>query len=218
MSQLRPQFSRFFNRFATIAGLLILIGSSNSLASDTPQRILFFGDSLTAGYGIAPEQAYPALIQEKIDQLGLNAQVVVGAVSGDTSAGGLRRIDWMLRQPVDIFILALGANDGLRGVDTTATETNLQAIMDKVWAKYPEAKIILAGMRLPPSLGQAYTEKFAAIYPSLAQQNQAELIPFLLEGVGGVVELNLADRIHQNSAGHQVVAETVWQHLKPQID
>ena len=217
MSQLRPQFSRFFNRFATIAGLLILIGSS-SLSADTPQRILFFGDSLTAGYGIDPAQAYPALIQNKIDQHGLNAKVLAGAVSGDTSAGGLRRIDWMLRQPVDVFLLALGANDGLRGVDPAATETNLQAIIDKVGAQYPEAKIIIAGMRIPPSLGPAYTEAFAAIFPRLAQHNQATLIPFLLEGVGGVIELNLADRIHPNPAGHKIVANTVWQQLAPLIE
>jgi len=186
-----------------------------SLAAEASKRVLFFGDSLTAGYGIDPDLAYPALIQEKIDAANYNAQVVVGAVSGDTSAGGLRRIDWMLRKPVDIFVLALGANDGLRGVDTKATESNLQKTIDKVRAKYPDAAIIIAGMRLPPSLGQQYTKAFAAIYPRLAEQNKAELIPFLLEGVGGMIEFNLADRIHPNPAGHKILAENVWDSLQP---
>lgn len=178
-------------------------------------NILFFGDSLTAGYGLDPSQAYPALIQEKIDAEGLSAKVQVGAVSGDTSAGGLRRIDWMLRQPVDLFVLALGANDGLRGVDLEDTKRNLQAILDRVAEKYPKAKLVVAGMRLPPSLGAEYADQFALLYPELADANQAALIPFLLEGVGGVVELNFPDRIHPNAKGHQKLAETVWAVLKP---
>jgi len=185
------------------------------LSAQTELRVLFFGDSLTAGYGVAPEQAYPALIQAKIDQLGIQAKVVVGAVSGDTSAGGLRRIDWMLRQPIDILLLALGANDGLRGSPNSATQANLQAIIDKVKARYPTAVIIIAGMRLPPSFGLNYTNEFAALYPRLAQNNQTALIPFLLADVGGVMELNLADRIHPNPAGHQIIAQTVWQQLEP---
>lgn len=184
-------------------------------AEAEPTRILFFGDSLTAGYGIDPDLAYPTLIQKRIEAAGIPASVTVGAVSGDTSAGGLRRINWMLRQPVDIFVLALGANDGLRGVDPDATRQNLQAIVDKVKGKYPQAKVVIAGMRMPPSLGQDYTTRFAAIYPVLAESNQATLIPFLLEGVGGSVELNLADRIHPNPKGHKILAETVWSAIKP---
>lgn len=180
-----------------------------------PTRILFFGDSLTAGYGLDPGRAYPALIRKKIEARELPAQVTVGAVSGDTSAGGLRRIDWMLRQPVDLFVLALGANDGLRGVDPVDTKKNLQAIIDKVRARYPDAAIVIAGMRLPPSLGQTHSENFAALYPELAEANEATLIPFLLEGVGGRLEFNLADRIHPNAAGHAILAETVWRHLEP---
>ncbi|MGZ0654936.1 arylesterase [Coraliomargarita sp. W4R53] len=214
----RSLFSIFFNRFHVLVGLLALVASSSLLTASTSKRILFFGDSLTAGYGIDPDQAYPALIQQKIDSEQLNAQVVVGAVSGDTSAGGLRRIDWMLRQPVDIFILALGANDGLRGVDTHATQTNLQAIIEKVWTKYPNAQIIIAGMQLPPSFGQAYTQAFAAMYPQLAEKNKIELIPFLLEGVGGRIELNQSDRIHPNPAGHKILAKTVWSTLKPILE
>lgn len=206
-------FVVLINRFAVIT--LLLFGLSAVLSAQTEQRVLFFGDSLTAGYGVAPEQAYPALIQAKIDQLGIQAKVVVGAVSGDTSAGGLRRIDWMLRQPIDILLLALGANDGLRGSPNSATQANLQAIIDKVKARYPTAVIIIAGMRLPPSFGLNYTNEFAALYPKLAQNNQTALIPFLLESVGGVLELNLADRIHPNPAGHQIIAQNVWQQLEP---
>lgn len=128
---------------------------------------------------------------------------------------GLRRIDWMLRQPVDVFVLALGANDGLRGMDLEATEQNLQAILDRVKASYPEVQLVIAGMKMPPSLGAEYTEQFAAIYPQLAEANDAVLIPFLLEGVGGVVELNLPDRIHPNAKGHKRVAQTVWESLAP---
>jgi acyl-CoA thioesterase-1 len=218
MQKQRSQFPLFFNRLCVFAAVLLCAGVAGSQAAAAEQRILFFGDSLTAGYGIDPDQAYPALIQQKIDAAALGAKVVVGAVSGDTTAGGLRRIDWMLRQPVDLLVLALGANDGLRGIDPAATEANLQVIIDKVRAKYPAAKIVIAGMRLPPSLGLDYTETFAAIFPRLADVNQAELIPFLLEGVGGSIELNLSDRIHPNAAGHEVLAANVWQHLKPLVD
>jgi acyl-CoA thioesterase-1 len=187
-------------------------------ASASPERVLFFGDSLTAGYGLDPALAYPALIQGKIDAAGLEATVVVGAVSGDTSAGGLRRIDWMLRQPVDVFVLALGANDGLRGVDPSVTEENLQGILDRVVSKYPEVRLVIAGMRLPPSMGLSHVEEFEAVYPRLAAKNDAALIPDLLRGVGGVVEFNLPDRIHPNAKGQRVLADTVWSVLQPILD
>lgn len=207
----RPQFFDFFKpKHALALGLLLVSALHLSGQSNEAQRILFYGDSLTAGYGVDPDRAYPALIQERIDAQSVNAKVVVGAVSGDTSAGGLRRINWMLRQPVDIFVLALGANDGLRGIDPADTTENLQAIIDRVKATYPKAKIVIAGMRMPPSLGKDYTEAFAAIFPTLAKANDARLIPFLLEGVGGDVALNLPDRIHPNPAGHQILAATVW--------
>jgi acyl-CoA thioesterase-1 len=215
MQTRRFQFVSFFKRFGLILCLLIASGSFATAQADETQRILFFGDSLTAGYGIDPELAYPNLIQEKIDAAKIDAAVNVGAVSGDTSAGGLRRIDWMLRQPVDIFVLALGGNDGLRGVDLKAAEANLQAIIDKVNTTYPEAKVVIAGMRLPPSIGQKYSEAFAAIFPRLAKANDATLIPFLLEDVGGRIELNLADRIHPNPKGHTIIAQTVWSQIKP---
>ena len=212
------QFPLFFKRLALLAILCLGAGSPAFAGAEAPLRILFFGDSLTAGYGIDPQQAYPALIQAKIEQANLEAEVVVGAVSGDTSAGGLRRIDWMLRRPVDVFVLALGANDGLRGVDTAATEANLQAIIDRVRTKYPEARVVIAGMRLPPSIGKDYSEAFAALFPRLAQANDAALIPFLLEGVGGRLDLNLPDRIHPNPAGHRILAANVWTVLRPLLE
>ncbi len=205
-------------RFYRWVGILCLLGWGglfSGLSAAEAARILFFGDSLTAGYGLDPVQAYPALIQKKIDEAGLAAVVRVGAVSGDTSAGGLRRVDWMLRQPVDVFVLALGANDGLRGVDPVVTAENLQSILDRVRGKYPGAQLVIAGMRLPPSLGESFVDQFEAVYPSLAEANEATLIPDLLAGVGGVVALNLPDRIHPNAEGHQLLAENVWQILRP---
>ena len=198
--------------FCVILLGVLVVGKS---AAATRTQILFFGDSLTAAYGLDPSEGYPALIQKRIDAEGIGATVNVGAVSGDTSAGGLRRIDWMLRRPVDVFVLALGANDGLRGIDVADTEKNLQAILDKVVAKHPDVTLVIAGMRLPPSMGVDYTEQFALLYPRLAEVNEAALIPFLLEGVGGVPELNLPDRIHPNAQGQEKLAETVWQVLEP---
>ena len=213
-----PRFHSFFKHLAQFCCLLSACFTLPTANAEEPAtQILFFGDSLSAGYGIAPELAYPALIQKKIDAAGIAAEVTVGAVSGDTSAGGLRRIGWMLRKPVDIFVLALGANDGLRGTDTKASAKNLQATIDKVKARYPEVTIVIAGMHLPPSLGKHYTDAFAAIYPALAEANDATLIPFLLEGVGGRIDLNLADRIHPNAQGHAILSETVWQVLRPTL-
>lgn len=186
-----------------------------SASAQDVQRILFFGDSITAGYGIQEQQAYPALIQQKIDSLGWNFEVVNGGLSGETSAGGLRRIDWMLRQPVDLFVLELGGNDGLRGIDPDVTKSNLQKIIDKVEKAYPEAPIVLAGMQVPPNLGPDYTESFKEIYPELAKENDIQLIPFLLKGVGGKEKLNQSDGIHPTAKGHKVLAENVWKVLKP---
>jgi acyl-CoA thioesterase-1 len=180
------------------------------------KTILFFGDSLTAGLGLAsPGQAYPALIQKKIDAAGLPWRVVNAGLSGETTAGGLRRLDWVLREPVAIFVLALGGNDGLRGLPPAATRANLQAIIDRVRARDPGVRIILAGMEMPRNLGPDYTRAFAAVYPELAAQNRLALIPFLLAGVGGRPELNQADGIHPTAAGHAIVAENVWKVLKP---
>jgi acyl-CoA thioesterase I len=184
------------------------------------RTIVFFGDSLTAGYGLAdPDtQSYPAQVQRKIDAEHLPWRVVNAGLSGETSAGGLRRIDWVLRQRVDVFVLELGANDGLRGTSPDTTRANLQAIIDRVRSKYPQARIVLAGMRMPTSMGQDYAEAFRALYPALAAKNGLILIPFLLEGVAGRLDLNQGDSIHPTASGASIIANTVWDAILPAIE
>jgi acyl-CoA thioesterase I len=184
-------------------------------AADAKKTILFFGDSLTAGLGVQPEQAFPALIAEKIRALQLPFEVVNAGLSGETSAGGLRRIDWLLQQKIDVLVLGLGANDGLRGLPVRELKANLQAIIDKAKARNPTVKIVIAGMQIPPNIGADYAAGFRAAFADLAQKNDAALIPFLLDGVGGHLELNQADAIHPTPAGHKIIAETVWQTLEP---
>jgi acyl-CoA thioesterase-1 len=179
------------------------------------KTILFFGNSLTAGYGLEPAQAFPALIQEKLDSAKLNYKVINAGLSGETSAGGKSRISWVLRQPIDVFVLELGANDGLRGIPLASTRQNLQAILDTVRQKSPGAQLVIAGMQLPPNLGAAYTGEFREIFGELARKNNATLIPFLLEGVGGVPGLNQPDGIHPTAEGHRIVSQNVWQVLAP---
>jgi len=186
------------------------------LGSAEPEKtLLVLGDSLSAGYGLSADQAYPAHIQKKIDDAGLDFRIINAGVSGDTSAGGLRRIDWLLRRKIDVLILELGANDGLRGIPLESTKANLQGIIDKTLRHSPGAKIVIAGMMAPPNLGPTYTESFRKIFPELASENEAQLIPFLLRDVAGKSELNLEDGIHPNSRGHEIVAETVWEVLEP---
>jgi acyl-CoA thioesterase-1 len=177
--------------------------------------VLFVGTSLTAGLGLEPEEAYPALIQNKIDSAGLKFRVVNAGVSGETSAAAVRRIDWLLQQPVDVLVLELGANDGLRGQDVVVAKANLQAIIERTRVRYPAARIVVAGMEAPPNLGRRYTEEFRALFTSLARDNGATLIPFLLAGVAGEAELNQADGIHPTAAGARVVADNVWAVLEP---
>lgn len=174
------------------------------------RTIVFFGNSLTAGYGLEPSEAFPALIQNKIDSLKLPYKVVNAGVSGETSAGGNSRIDWILRESPDVFVLELGANDGLRGISPVETKKNLQSIIDKVKAKNPQAVILIAGMMMPPNMGQQYTGQFRNIFPDLARANNVQLIPFLLEGVGGEPALNQQDGIHPTAEGHQILANNVW--------
>ncbi len=186
--------------------------------SSAPKKtILFFGNSLTAGYGVDPSEAYPALIQDKIDSMHLDYKVINAGVSGETTSDGNSRIDWILKQPVDIFVLELGGNDGLRGISLSVTEKNLQLIIDKVKAKYPDAKIILEGIQIPPNMGPDYTAKFKKIYPRLASENKIQLIPFLLKNVGGDPKLNQRDGIHPTAEGHKIVAENVWEILKKDL-
>jgi acyl-CoA thioesterase I len=178
-------------------------------AATTPKVILFYGDSLTAGYGLSPEEAFPALVEKKLNKADKKVKVVNAGLSGETTAGGLSRIDWVLRQPVDIFVLELGGNDGLRGLPVDQSRKNLQGIIDKVKAKYPDCKIVMAGMMVPPNMGKEYTEAFKRVYPDLAAKNKATLIPFILDGVGGIEKLNQADGIHPNAEGHQIIANKI---------
>ncbi len=180
------------------------------------KKIIIFGDSLTAGYGLDDvNNAFPGLIQDKIDSLQLDYTVLNSGVSGETSSGGKNRIDWVLNEEPAIFILELGANDGLRGVPLTETRQNLQFIIDAVKQKYPDTKIILAGMQLPPNMGQKYVSEFKDLFPDLAKENNLELIPFLLEDVGGVSALNQSDGIHPTEEGHEILATNVWNVLLP---
>jgi len=198
--------------------IIQLIAAGFLLLTATPpvkKNIIFFGDSLTAGYGVSPNQAFPALIGRRIDSLHLPYQIVNAGVSGETSAGGKSRINWVLRQPVSIFVLELGGNDGLRGISLSSTSANLQAIINAVKNRYPEAKIVIAGMQIPPNMGKDYGTAFRDIFPKLATANKAALIPFLLQNVGGIPQLNQADGIHPTAAGHKIVAENVWQVLAP---
>lgn len=198
-----------------IALFALLMTQFSAAAKPETKRILFLGDSLTAGYGIDPELAYPALIAKMIEERDLPYIVTPAGLSGETSAGGLRRANWVMQKPVDILVIALGANDGLRGIDLTDTKKNLQGIIDNARKKYPDIQIVIAGMQMPPNLGEAYTEQFRAMYPDLANKNDATLIPFLLKDVGGIPDLNIADGIHPNPEGHAIVAKTVWSTLEP---
>jgi acyl-CoA thioesterase I len=202
-----------------LAGLVMAARPPAARADDPirrqPKTILVLGDSLSAGLGLDPSQAYPALLQKKITAAHLNYQVVNAGVSGDTSADGLARVGWLIKQPIDVLILELGGNDGLRGIPVATTKTNLQAIIDRVKQKYPQAQIVIAGMEMPPNMGEKYTTAFRKIYPELAAQNHAALIPFLLAGVGGKPELNQADHIHPTAEGQKIVADNVWKVLEP---
>ena len=188
---------------------------SPSPAPASTKTVVFLGDSLTAGLGVQPTEAFPALVGEKIREAGLPYHVENAGLSGDTSAGGLRRIDWLLQRRIDLLVLELGGNDGLRGLDLKSMKTNLQAIIDKTKAKNPQVKIVLAGMQVPPNLGAEYAAGFERAYHELARENNAILIPFLLEGVGGHRDLNQPDLIHPNPAGHRIVADLAWRTLEP---
>lgn len=177
--------------------------------------ILFFGNSLTAGYQLDIQDAFPALIQNKLDTLGYNYRVVNAGLSGETTASGKNRIDWVLREVPDIFFLELGANDGLRGLPLDETKANLHAIIDQVLKANPQVRVVIAGMQVPPNLGAEYTEEFKGIFPKVASQNKAVLVPFLLEGVAGNPELNLSDGIHPTPEGHRIIASTIWPFIEP---
>lgn len=177
-----------------------------------PPKVVFLGDSLTAGLGVDQDQAFPALLEAKFKEAGLPVQIVNAGISGDTTAGGLRRLDWLLGQEPDILVVGLGANDGLRGLPVAKLEENLREIIRR--AQGAGARVLLLGMRMPPSHGPEYAAPFAAVYPRLAKELGVPLVPFLLEGVAGRADLNLADGIHPNPQGHKQLAETVFPLLR----
>jgi acyl-CoA thioesterase-1 len=178
-------------------------------------RIVFLGTSLTAGLGLDPDQAYPALIQQKLDEAGLRYEAVNAGVSGETSAGARRRIEWLLRQPAAVLVIETGANDGLRGLEVDSLRSNIQAIIDVAGKQSPKPAVLLVGMRAPPNLGFGYYRRFERVYSELARENDLPLVPFLLDGVAGRSALNQADMIHPTADGQQRMAETVWKVLEP---
>jgi acyl-CoA thioesterase-1 len=179
------------------------------------KTIVFLGDSLSSGSGVKTQQAFPALVADKIRERGLPFEVVNAGLGGDTTAGGLRRLDWLLQRKVDVLVLELGGNDGLRGLPISNIKSNLQAMIDKAKAKNPEIKIVIAGMQMPPNVGAKYAQEFRQVFYDVAKENDATMIPFLLEGVGGLREFNQPDLIHPNPAGHKIVADVVWKTLEP---
>lgn len=187
-------------------------------ASGATRRIVFVGTSLTAGFGVGAELAYPALIQRMIDSAGLPFRVENAGISGETSAGGLRRIDWSLQQPTDVLVLELGANDALRGLDPGLVRSNLDAILARAREQHPRIAIVLLGMEAPPNLGEDYTRRFREIYTALAARHDAALVPFLLAAVAGEPSLNLDDGIHPNTEGHRILAATVWEIMVPVLE
>ena len=194
------------------------VTSSSTVNSSKKKVIVFFGNSLAAGYGLDnTADAFPNRIGARIDSLGLPYRVVNAGLSGETTAGGRSRIGWILRQPAAIFVLELGGNDGLRGIPLASSRANLQAIIDTVRLKNPATQIVIAGMQIPPNLGQAYTTEFRGIFKERATKNNAVLIPFLLENVGGIPKLNQADGIHPNAQGHRIVTENVWRIIGPMV-
>ena len=198
-----------------VLALGLLIWKGLTMAASAPKMILFLGDSITAGYGLDLSEAFPGLIQKKIDAKGWNFKVVNAGQSGDTSAGGLGRLDWLLKNRIDVLVLELGANDGLRGLSVEAMKKNLQAIIDRTKEKYPQTRIVIAGMQVPPNMGGDYSRRFEAVFADLAKRNKTPFVPFILEGVGGTSELNLADGIHPTAKGHEIVANNVWKVLEP---
>lgn len=179
-------------------------------------RVVFLGDSLTAGHALSAEEAFPAVVGEMLEEAGTPVQVINGGVSGDTTAGGLSRLDWLLRQSPDVVVVGLGANDGLRGIRPEASEQNLRVIIQR--CRDAGADVLLLGMMIPPNYGPEYTEEFRALYPRLAAEMDVPMVPFLLEGVGGVSDLNMSDGIHPTAAGHKIVARNVLPHLRDLLD
>ena len=189
-----------------------------SVGAASRPALVVLGDSLAAGHGVEPTEAFPAQLQRKIDAAGLAFEVVNAGVSGDTTAGGLRRMSWLLKRPIDVLLVELGGNDGLRGVPPAATRSNLVAIIDIARAKAPGVLVILAGMQMPPNMGLDYVREYREIFPAVAREKGVPLIPHLLEGVGGRPELNQPDQIHPTPAGHEILADNVWKVVRPLLE
>lgn len=209
-------------RILRVAAALLLAAAAAwpSARAESPARrtLVCLGDSLTAGPGLALSQTWPALLQHKIDDEGLPYTVVNAGVSGDTTAAGLRRVDWVLRRPADVLVLALGANDGLRGLPLDQMESNLQAIIDRARARNPGVRILLAGIEVPPNMGADHARRFREVFPRVAGRNGIPRWPFMLEGVAGRPELNLEDGMHPNAEGHRIIADRAWTHLRPLLE
>ena len=203
--------------------MLALCAGGALWAQDAPdatggkKRIVVLGDSITAGYGLDPQEAYPALLQKKLDAASLPYTVTNAGVSGDTTAGGLRRVAWALGKGADVLVVALGGNDGLRGISPEQTEKNLTGIIDKAREKNPAVKVVIAAMQMPDNMGAEFTTKFKGLFGKVAEEKKATLVPFLLEGVGGIDSLNQQDRIHPTAEGQAKVADNVWKVLKDQL-
>jgi acyl-CoA thioesterase-1 len=195
--------------------VILALWLAAALGAAETKTIVFFGDSITAGYGVDPDEAYPAVIQRKINEAGRPWRVVNAGLSGETTAGGLRRLDWILRQRVDLFVIELGGNDGLRGIPPATTRANLEQMVGRIHQQRPEIKVVITGMQISTNMGPEYTRDFAAIFPEVARTTGAVLVPFLLDRVGGVPSLNQPDGIHPTAEGHQIVADTLWQTLLP---
>lgn len=194
-----------------------LLAKEEANANERVKRIVILGDSITAGYGLEPQQAYPALLQERIQSAKIPYSVANAGVSGDTTAGGLRRVSWALAKGADVLLIALGGNDGLRGISPVETKANLAGIVKKAREKNPDIRVIIAGMQMPENMGKEFTTRFNALFSEVAKEQNTSLVPFLLDGVGGVGELNQDDRIHPNEAGQKIVADNVWEILRGEL-
>ena len=200
---------------AAMAGLVVVGRAFAEDVAAAKRRLVVLGDSLAAGYGVDRGEGWPERVGARIQKAGLPFDVVNAGVSGDTTAGGLRRLDWVLRQPVDVLVIELGGNDGLRGIAPAATRSNLVAMVRRTRARWPSSTVVVAGMQMPPSMGADHAESFRKVFPEVAREEKTELIPHLLEGVGGVPDLNQEDLIHPTPAGHEVVASNAWVTLEP---
>jgi len=214
MRKTMPAFLAIASILSLFSSLFAQLSTTTPIAGRT-KNLVFLGDSLTAGFGLNPSEAFPALIAKKVRAEGLHFEVQNAGLSGDTSAGALRRVDWLLQRPIDVLVIELGGNDGLRGLPVKSLKENLQKVIDKVKSKNPAIRIVIAGMQIPPNLGGDYATDFARVFAEIATENNAVLIPFLLEGVGGHRDLNQSDMIHPTAAGQQIVADLVWRTLEP---